>query len=179
MYKLSKNQLNGLLLNATRDNNILTVRRLLQSGAYVNALDYNGNTALMIAASQSNIDNKCMELLLKKGADINMQNAQNETALMKCVDCDNKAGVDMLLYNNADPNKCDRNGNTAFLRAIELSRLHIAEVLSSFIPDLSYKNHFDEDALMLAYQSKNIKVILFVLKLKELKEEKGEFIRKK
>ena len=57
------------------------VRLLVEKGADVNAINYEGETALMIAVDAG--DNpEVVKLLLEKGADVNARTKEGETALM-------------------------------------------------------------------------------------------------
>ena len=67
------------LINASRRNNIVTARRLLDDGADPNIQDNRGNTALMKASYNIEL----VELLLDNDADLNKKDNDGETALMK------------------------------------------------------------------------------------------------
>ena len=53
---------------------------LLSKGARIDAVDGQGNTALILSAKQGNMAG--VEYLLKKGAAVDQKNASGETALM-------------------------------------------------------------------------------------------------
>jgi ankyrin repeat protein len=68
------------LLNALRDGDVSLVRRLVSTGAPVNAVDEFGSSALMYAALYSN--SGTVRLLLARGADPNHSDEAGATALM-------------------------------------------------------------------------------------------------
>ena len=84
---------------------------LIAHGADVNAKDNDGETALMIAASQSNP--KILTVLLEAGADIDAQNKKGETALMAAAARANLDELKILLVHGADPKLRDEAGKLA------------------------------------------------------------------
>jgi ankyrin repeat protein len=67
------------LFKAIRDGDLKAVRAQLDAGVYVNACDADGNTPLLLAAIYAGPE--CVELLLKKGADVNAANKLGATPL--------------------------------------------------------------------------------------------------
>ena len=63
---------------AARDNTAYAVSLLIESGAYINAQDIYGNTALIYAASSNTED--VVELLIEAGADIELTNTSGFSA---------------------------------------------------------------------------------------------------
>src|SRR5262245_45465956 len=68
------------LLVAIRNGDHAQVRKLSGASADVNAVDKDGTTALMHSVIESDV--KMMKLLIDKGANVNMKNSQDSTALM-------------------------------------------------------------------------------------------------
>src|SRR5947207_6498821 len=68
------------LLTAIRNGGYAQVRKLIESCADVNTADKDGTTALMHSVIESDV--RMMKLLIDKGANINMKNSQDSTALM-------------------------------------------------------------------------------------------------
>jgi ankyrin repeat protein len=58
-----------LLLSYASKGNVTAIKELLDQNAVVNASDYDGRTALHLAASEGHVP--VVELLLKRGADVN------------------------------------------------------------------------------------------------------------
>ncbi|CAH1798924.1 unnamed protein product [Owenia fusiformis] len=131
------------LIYTVRDNAINCAKLLLDHGANVNAVNNNGKTALMYAASVNdsvecvnlliahgaNIDAKdndgttalilakpeCMCILVDKGANVNTANKTGLTALMRATRFSNTAPMEALLDHGADVNACINPGmNTLY-----------------------------------------------------------------
>ena len=67
------------LAKAIRDGDLKAVRAQLDAGVDVNARDADGDTSLLLAAVYAGPE--CVELLLKKGADVNVANKLGVTPL--------------------------------------------------------------------------------------------------
>ena len=65
---------------ATEEGDLEEVRRLLESGAYIDAKDRYGQTALMNAAHAGNVE--LVRLLVERGADLDVTAKYNLSALM-------------------------------------------------------------------------------------------------
>ena len=77
----------------------------------INDADENGDTALMYAVQNNNIE--LVRLLLENGADVNIENEQAETALHYAAEQQvNLQILELLLNRGADPNSKDFIGNT-------------------------------------------------------------------
>src|SRR5262249_51060934 len=70
------------LAKAIRDCDLKAVRAPPDAGVDVNARDADGNTPLLLAAIYAGPE--CVELLLKKGADVNAKNKLGATPLHRC-----------------------------------------------------------------------------------------------
>ena len=81
---------------------------LIKAGVDVNYTRKNKYTVLMAAASRGNI--KCLELLLKAGADVNSEK-------ILAAESDHNRCVEILLNQGADVNKQDSNARTALMLA--------------------------------------------------------------
>lgn len=75
--------------------------------------------------------NECIELLLKKGAQIDSQNYHGYTALHTAAEKGNKAGVLLLLTHGADKTIKDKEGKTALDLAQQRNRHKVVKLLSS------------------------------------------------
>jgi ankyrin repeat protein len=69
------------LFTAIRNADAQAVRKLLDSGADVNARDPEGNTPLILASLYASPE--CLELLIEKGADVNAANKAGATPLIR------------------------------------------------------------------------------------------------
>jgi ankyrin repeat protein len=104
---------------------IPVIQALLNAGANPNLSDETeyglpANSPLMEAASNFFLDNRCqmVRLLLKKGADINQQDAEGRTALMCSLDHSDMDVLETLIKAGADLDVKDYEGNTALMQAV-------------------------------------------------------------
>ena len=75
-----------------------------------------------------------MELLLKQGANANLQNEDGYTALLIAVSSGNKEIVQLLLENGADINIKNIDGKTAWSLAEERNYSKIVDLLKKYLP---------------------------------------------
>uniref|UniRef100_A0A914D403 Uncharacterized protein n=1 Tax=Acrobeloides nanus TaxID=290746 RepID=A0A914D403_9BILA len=101
------------LMEAVLYKRISIVRYLLEQGSDPNRKDNRDKTALHHAALNLKDNKLIVELLLKHGADINIQDKDGWTSLMRAVSINNINIVRYLLEQDADPDKINANGNTA------------------------------------------------------------------
>ncbi|RYG72988.1 hypothetical protein EON80_03670 [bacterium] len=101
------------------------LKLLLSRHPNVNAQNFNGMSALIIASSWSQTE--AVKLLVKHGAQVNLQNNDGQTALMNACYGSGEGNVfaspDIvrhLLRHGADPNKRDNDGSTALINATKL-----------------------------------------------------------
>lgn len=113
--------LNGKLIKAVDSGSIHVIKKTLADGADPNATNANGYTALMIAASNANID--AMATLLEHGANINATRGGN-TVLMLLLDI-----------------------HDYFIQLESEQTLALANLLLSYSPDLSIKDDDNRSAL--------------------------------
>ncbi len=78
-----KKKLNDQLINAAFQSDIETVKKTLDAGADVNAVDEYGQTALMLAAESLRVYDKkdIISILLERGADISVKDPNGWTAV--------------------------------------------------------------------------------------------------
>ena len=112
------------LIDAAWDKNIQRIRDLLTRGANPNIHEVNdsfpdvkGDTPLMISSMmKGNFD--IVKLLLDRGADTNLQNREDYTALIRAGWNGHIEIVRLLLDRGADPNIRDDLGMTALMMAL-------------------------------------------------------------
>lgn len=130
------------LIKAAETGNAGVVGALLDNGANVNAVDNKGMNALLFALGSDDLaygeDAQTLperrievarRLLLAKSLDVNAQNSDGETALMRAVRLDNVEIVKSLLDHGADVTRSDVFGGTAFILAYERNSPELAKLL--------------------------------------------------
>ncbi|MBD5164387.1 MAG: ankyrin repeat domain-containing protein [Helicobacter sp.] len=116
-------------LQASKNGDIATLRKLLDFGVNVNFRDRtNGSTALMNAAMNGHTE--IVKELIDKEAGVNIQKVNGLTALMYAAASGHTEVVKDLLNNGADINLHDKDGRTALDYAKEERRKEIIELLS-------------------------------------------------
>lgn len=94
--------------NLSPQDQIETLKALINAGADLNQTTNNGATALSLAAINSSP--KVLQLLIENGAKVNVADKQGRTALMVAVWGNSPDAVRTLLDNGADPNLKDKDG---------------------------------------------------------------------
>ena len=83
-------------------------------GVDVNGLDASGRTPLMLAADNEGfVPDEVMQLLLNKGAQIDLQDPQGNTALIIAIKAGSMSGVEFLLSKGAAVNVKNNEGQSA------------------------------------------------------------------
>jgi ankyrin repeat protein len=105
------------LVRAAKAGDAALVDTLLTKGAFINAKDLCGQTALMWAAKEGHAE--VVQLLLSKNADVHTRDEGGRTALMWAGREVYAKVLQLLLENGADVNEKDRYGETALTLAIQ------------------------------------------------------------
>jgi len=148
--KSTKNEISQDLLDYLKTRQDLdpeTVQKMIDNGADVNSIDEDGNTSLCIAILIYDCQmwdtkipeimfqvghTKIAEILIKNGANINVQNIAGCTPLMFAAAIGNNMITKMLIENGANIHLVDEDGKTALFYAItfgEDNNLKTAEIL--------------------------------------------------
>lgn len=100
-------------------------------GRIINSKTENGRTPLMFAASlqESPARSKFIQLLLEKGADVNMRDEHGRTALSLACELGHLDVVKLLVQFNADPEITDAWGNSALMYAAFAGHNQVLEFL--------------------------------------------------
>ena len=137
------------LIEATKKNDIQTIRHLLQEKVNVNQRLPDGSTALHWAVHRDNIT--LVEQLIKAGADVNIADQGGASALWVAVSNDIPEIVVRLLKAGANPNIALGSGETVLMTASEVGNLEIVNALLSAKVDVNAKENLKgQTALMWA-----------------------------
>ncbi|MBK5912127.1 hypothetical protein CCR85_11575 [Rhodothalassium salexigens] len=139
-------------IKAVEEDDLLTARQKMFSGATANARNGEGVPVLVMAADNGSL--KMTEFLLENGANVNIKDRQSgETALMHFTRRGHLAGVETMLKAGADPDVTDRNGETALMKAARLRRFRVVEALLDAGADVDKTDYTGRTAL--AYAEEN------------------------
>ncbi len=148
---------NNKMLEAIRNGgNVETVKHLLENGAYANARNINGDTALIRAAIgiytgaawEGHTD--LVGLLLDKGADINAKSTNGYTALIWAAFAGQTDVVKLLLDRGADINAISNDGSTALIEAAGSGHTDVVRLILNKGADINAKNYTGFTALIAA-----------------------------
>jgi ankyrin repeat protein/Flp pilus assembly protein TadD len=142
-------------------NSLERVKFLLARGANPNAKGSDGLTPLMAAADRG--DKQIVEALLSAGADVNAQDWQGNTALIRLLDASKdrrKRNVEdylvlmttLLRAKNVNVNLANKNGETALMRAVRLSNVEPVGLLLRAGANTNAADKIGETAYLLAYK---------------------------
>jgi len=121
-----------LMVAVSTYGNSATVKRLIDAGAQVNAVDSDGSDALMAAASYA--DEESIRLLLSHGADAKRIDKSGFTALQNTAYRRDDSRVKLLLDAGADVNATNTSGGTVKTGALALVHIPTLQVATLFAP---------------------------------------------
>jgi len=164
--RLADQKINGtpLIVQASTNQNIVAVRKLVEDYCNINAKDPTGRTALIGAAYQGHTE--VVEYLLQQGANPNLQDNKGQTALMAAMAAAHQGHikiVDSLLQKGADPNLISANGITTLMLAAQEGHTKVVESLLQRGADSNLKTDKGLTALMLAAQEGHTDVVEYLL----------------
>ena len=105
-----------------------TIRKIIDHGAHVNAVNNDGATPLLLACSRAQAGS--VELLLTLGADPNIADADGDTSILSAIEgyC-NVNTMQRLVDNGAKVNATNNKGLTALLKACAYRQMDVVKVL--------------------------------------------------
>lgn len=146
------------LIAAIRAQNKPAVVSLLLAGCNPNL--HNKKGVMPISAAAHKGDTSIMELLIRKGAQVDSLNFSGSTALIQAAHFGHFDAVLLLLRYGGDPDKANSKGTTALMRAAQEGHEEIARILIKAKANVNRKNHEGMNALMLASQRGHAGVVL-------------------
>ena len=112
------------------------------------------------------------ELLLKNGADPNIQSSMGETPLYQAVDMEKVSHVNLLLKNKANPNICQIDGFSPLHLAVNRQNILIIKELLKYGADPNaktllsiYSNSKESDRILLSVHFSSLIGVLYLLSL--------------
>jgi ankyrin repeat protein len=115
------------LLDATEQNNLATVKKLLKSGADANATNRYGIAPLFLACENGNA--AIVEALLAANADVNARERGSETPLMIAARTGKPDSIKALLAHGPEINAKERRGQTAIMWAAAEGNTEVVDLL--------------------------------------------------
>ncbi len=161
----------GLILAMREDSNSVLDVLLADKRTKLDAMAFNGDTALMIACYRGN--EKAVTALLKKGAKVNKN---GWTPLHYAAANGNNTIVKMLLVRDAFVNAASPNGTTPLMMAAQAGHIYTVKLLYENGADLTIKNQQKLSAIDFANMNQNTKIAEGLQYLID-KEERMEKIR--
>jgi ankyrin repeat protein len=119
---------------AKRNNFEMVKKMIINYGADVNGISVWGNSALMFAVWNENID--MINFLIEKGINVNLANKRKLTPLMAATIKENISIVKILLNNGADVNMTDIGNYNALRYAIERNNETLIAILKEHDSDV-------------------------------------------
>ena len=156
-YKLDPKSLITALINNEYDR----AKEMINNNIEINFIQ--GDFSPLMC-SINNIE--IMKLLLEKGADVNLKNKSNMTALTIAVISNKQNAVKILLENNADVNVVSNlNDQTPLMFALQNKNLPIIKMLKEKDVDIHAKDSYGNTALMnaITLNSVNMKEVKFLI----------------
>ena len=126
------------IIEAAENGNLEELKKLIKSGADVNAKNEYGNTALIYAAWNGHTD--CLSALIVAGADVNAKNNDGYTALTLAARDGQTDCVAVLISAGADVNAKNDDGNTALILAACMGHTECVNALLKSGADINAKD---------------------------------------
>ena len=139
-----------------------SVRNLAKSGADVNAVDENGDTAVVVASANGH--KEAVTALIELGANINQSDGKGETAIAAAIRAQNSEMVKTLYEKGADLNQAVKSGETPLMLASQLGLGDIAQFLTQAGVDLNAKGLNGKTAMYIAVAAGALQLAQIIIK---------------
>ena len=134
------------LISAAQGGDVAAVRRLLDGGAKVNALDARGRNAVLAATQGGHV--QAARLLIERGADVNAQDDIRDSAFLLAGASGHTEIVRLALAAGADLKLTNRYGGTALIPACHHGHVETVQVLLGTRIDIDHVNDLGWTALL-------------------------------
>lgn len=145
---------------AVDSGNLAMVELLLKSEA-VRVPSGFMNAALILAVARG--EREMTELLLERGADVNVKGSLGQTPLHRAVDSENVGLARLLLERGADVNAEDHGRETPLHRAVHSANTELTELLLERGADVHAKDRWEKTPLVGAVSQGNIEQVKLLL----------------
>lgn len=151
--KIITGELTDGFIKKVREKDCMGVEKLINEGLKINLIDKNKQSPLLIAAE--NADEDMIKLLIENGADVDVRNMQDETAMVIAVKNARNLELDkinnvvkILLENGADADIQDFKEETVLHLAVaNIGKQEIVKMLLEENVNVNLKNEWDRTAL--------------------------------
>lgn len=150
------------LFHAVKDGNLGLVRDLaIQKNIDINAVDNNGLTVLMIAASKG--DRTVVKVLLDAGASVDTVDSSGNTALMLAIKVGSDQTVNFILEKDDNIDIKNNSGNTPLMIAVKKGYDKIVKLLLGKSVKVNIIDNAGNTPLMVSIGKKNINITKLLL----------------
>ncbi|WP_375709203.1 ankyrin repeat domain-containing protein [Sporosarcina sp. NCCP-2222] len=145
--KKEETHLENRLISAAAEGDTETVIALIESGANIDAIDNQGNTAVMAATQRNHVD--LVKTLIEHGADINIRNHNLDNVLLYAGAAGYLEIVQLAVQAGADTTLTNRYGGIAIIPASERGHVEVVEELvTNSDTDVNHINNLHWTALL-------------------------------
>lgn len=160
---LTANDFKNTATKAINENNLDTVRGIVELTKNPNYILVNGQTMLNYAASLGNLE--ITRYLIFNGANLNTMNLYGNTALHNAILKNNMDIIKLLVQNNASLEIFNVDGYTPLMLSIVEGRNDITLYLLKFNQNLMLKNHRNETVLDIAIKYHRLVIKELILEI--------------
>lgn len=151
------------LLNATENNHLKVIEKLIDNGAHIDEADNYGKTPLLAAILTNN--STLAHRFINEGADLNKQNIWGQTALHLSIQKNKEELTKFLLDQKIDVNIPDEKGETPLHLAVRSKDIKTTALLIDYGANLNSPTLDGRTPLDLAVQNKDAKMFEFLTRL--------------
>jgi ankyrin repeat protein len=151
----NKNGDSALILSVRKNFTVISVALLFLTKANINAVNYSGESALILAAKQGNTD--IVRLFIQFKPDLSLVDNQGYTALMWAAQNSHKKIIKLLIQAGVDSHVRDASGNTALLLCpTDEVAFHLLDSMSPMVRNAHLRG-YDHTAVVKRYKKELVR----------------------